>query len=500
MKKITLNSALLCILPIFVFIPIVFQLRQNIHFGGKDLFLDFIFSSIKPKIDYEILRVTIIRLKETFFIALLSWIISLSLGTIMGLLSSNIFYKFFNIPIILKKILKFFLTIIRSIHELIWGLILIQINGISISAGIIAICIPYTAINAKVISEQLNNIDQKKISAIEEINGNKLSSLITMVWNPIFYIFENFGKYRLECALRSTVILGLFGIGGIGTSIFLSFQSLNFRELWTYLWSLALLIILTIDCIERIKFKKILSKSYSFLFFVSPFILIITIILLSIYIFNSNKVFRYLLDNISFLQNNFISIKLLQSSLETILIGLLSSGIAICLPPFLLFIFNNNFLLFILRSLAFLLRLIPTPITLLILLMFNDPSISLAAFTLGFHNAGITYKLLESNLIKTDKKEYFALNSLGVSKRMSWFLGLFNKQAKSYLAYCAYRSDIIMRETAIVGVIGSFGLGWQLRESLSSFAWGEVSIIIFAYSLIATLGEIINAKVRSRLN
>ena len=78
-------------------------------------------------------------------------------------------------------------------------------------------------------------------------------------------------------------------------------------------------------------------------------------------------------------------------------------------------------------------------------------------------------------------------------------MGLFAKQAKSYLAYCAYRSDIIIRETAIVGLIGSVGLGWQLHESLSSFAWKEVGIVLIAYSSIAIIGESINAKIKSAL-
>ena len=65
--------------------------------------------------------------------------------------------------------------------------------------------------------------------------------------------------------------------------------------------------------------------------------------------------------------------------------------------------------------------------------------------------------------------------------------------------YCAYRSDIIIRETAILGVIGSVGLGWQLQESLSSFAWEEVIVILFAYSSIAIIWELINGKIKSNL-
>ena len=127
-----------------------------------------------------------------------------------------------------------------------------QIYGINFSIGIMAICIPYIAINAKVFSEQIENINLKTIESIKQINGIKFSSLITLLWSPVIKTFKNFGLYRLECAIRSTAILGLFGIGGIGKSIFLSFQTLNFSELWTYLWGLAFLII-----IAKAIFKKI---------------------------------------------------------------------------------------------------------------------------------------------------------------------------------------------------------------------------------------------------
>ena len=123
----------------------------------------------------------------------------------------------------------------------------------------------------------------------------------------------------------------------------------------------------------------------------------------------------------------------------------------------------------------------------------------MAALTLGLHNAGITSKLLFTNLDSQDKRNYIAIKSLGTSKKTSWLLGLFSKQAKSYLAYCAYRSDIIIRETAIVGVIGSVGLGWQLQESLSSFAWQEVITVLIAYSSIAIVGELINGKIKTSL-
>ncbi len=482
-----------------VCIPLGYQLINNIHFGGFKLFQEFLISAFNPKIDNEIIITVINRINETILIGFFSWLLSIIFGVIFGIISSNIFYEIFNIPNFFYRIIRFFLTIIRSIHEVVWGIILMQIYGINFSIGIIAICIPYIAVNSKVFAEQLETIDYKSFESINQINAPKFSSLLTLIWKPIINTFKNFGLYRLECSIRSTVILGLFGIGGIGTSIFLSFQTLNFRELWTYLWSLAILIILSGLIFKKIKFNttnKILS-----IFFIAVFFIVI-LFSFSYFLY---FIFNYNFENFNSVSPLFKSISnlglfnFLKLILETIILSLLSAGIAISLPPLLMVIFNNNTSKIFIKTFAFLLRLIPTPVILLILLTFNNPSLSLAALTLGLHNAGITSKLLFTNLDNQDRRNYIAMKSLGISKKTSWLLGLFSQQAKSYLAYCAYRSDIIIRETAIVGVIGSVGLGWQLQESLSSFAWQEVTIVLIAYSSIAIVGELINGKIKDSL-
>ncbi len=481
-----------------VCIPLGYQLINNIHFGGFKLFQEFLISAFNPKIDNEIIITVINRLNETIIIGFFSWLVSIIFGAIFGIISSNIFYKIFNIPNFFYRIIRFFLTIIRSIHEVVWGILLMQIYGINFSIGIIAICIPYIAVNSKVFAEQLETIDYKSFESINQINAPKLSSLLTIVWNPIINTFENFGLYRLECAIRSTVILGLFGIGGIGTSIFLSFQTLNFRELWTYLWSLAILIIISGLIFKKIKFNTT-NKNLSIFFIAVFFITILFSFSCFLYFIFKNIENFNSVSSLFKSSSDLVLFDFLKLILETIILSLLSTGIAISLPPLVIGIFNNNSSKIFIKIFAFLLRLIPTPVILLTLLTFNNPSLSLAALTLGLHNAGITSKLLFTNLDSQDKRNYIAMKSLGISKKTSWLLGLFSQQAKSYLAYCAYRSDIIIRETAIVGVIGSVGLGWQLQESLSSFAWQEVTIVLIAYSSIAIIGELINGKIKNSL-
>ncbi len=482
-----------------VFLPIGFSLLINFHIGGIEIFSDFFVSAFNPKINKEIISILILRLNETILISVCSWIISIVLGIILGILSSNIFYEFLKIPALFKGFIVLIITLMRSLHELVWCLILMQIFGINQLVGILAISIPFTAINAKVIREQIDTINSKSIKSLVLLKDNNLSALLTLIWHPILKTINNFGFYRIECTLRSTAILGLFGIGGIGTSLFLSFQTLNFREMWTYLWAFAFLTILVKEFTKKLKIKNInLQILILFISIVCP-ILIYYFYISTDLIINYLKIVLPVLEGFSFLSLKNIPDNYIESIFETIFLSFLATGIAISLPPSLLLISQNKNFIILLRIIAFWFRLIPPPIIILILLMFNEPSLSLAVITLGLHNAGITFKLLIENLDQAEKSNYIAMKSLGSSNRVGWLYGLFAKQCNSYLSYCAYRSDILIRETSIVGLVGSIGLGWQLNEALSSFDWNHVFLILFAYGTIAVIGELINGKIKSIL-
>ena len=197
LQKLKLDHTLISFLPILIFLPITYQIVNDFHIGGLELFLDFVKAAFTPKINNQIINLSITRLNETLIIAFTSWLISIIFGCFLGILSSDIFYKLIRIPVFIKYLLRFILNIIRSIHELVWCVILMQIFGINFSIGILAICLPFIAINAKVISEQLELVSADLIESITTLNGNNFSSLITLIWSPIIKTIKTFGFYSL---------------------------------------------------------------------------------------------------------------------------------------------------------------------------------------------------------------------------------------------------------------------------------------------------------------
>ncbi len=112
---------------------------------------------------------------------------------------------------------------------------------------------------------------------------------------------------------------------------------------------------------------------------------------------------------------------------------------------------------------------------------------------------GVLGRLLKETIEKNNQEAFEALESIGASNKNSWLYGKFSPISIYYLTYAAYRADIILRETVIVGVVGGVGLGWQLNESLSSFAWEEVIIITTTFISITLAGEILGEKLRNQM-
>lgn len=104
---------------------------------------------------------------------------------------------------------------IRSIHEMFWALLLIQITGLSPTTGILAIAIPYAGIFGKVFAEQMEEADLSAERVLPA--GTALVSRFVYARLPVLAgPFGDYLLYRLECGLRSTLVLGFIGLPTMG--------------------------------------------------------------------------------------------------------------------------------------------------------------------------------------------------------------------------------------------------------------------------------------------
>ena len=492
----------LVLLPALALLPVLLVVVNGAHGGGAEILGSFAVGAVSPSLDPALLRALLVGLQVTVATALTGWSCSLVLGVVLGCLSSERLWITWGGPCWPATVFRRLMALPRSVHELIWGLLLLQVLGLHPWVAVMAISIPYSCLIARVWRDQLQSLDPSRLQAMLQTGSSPLAACMTALSPVMGSVLVSYGGYRLECALRSATLLGVFGLGGLGMDLELSLKSLQFHELWTGLWLLTGVTIALEQGLrcwrnwsERAQFgqRRVLWFALAVLFSAG-----FGAVWLACLFPDSGSLnwFPVQWPDFSSFQQAALELPWLSMLWETLILTLLAAGIAIGLPPLLLLLTPARCWKRCVSGFWVVVRVIPPPLAVLLLLLSNQPTLAIGALALGLHNSGVMGRLLQEGLEEQDSSAQVALASSGASPRVSWLYGLLSPRSPSHLAYGAYRSDVILRETVVVGLIGGSGLGWQLLESLSSFHWAAVLLLITTYAALTLFGEWLSDRSR----
>ncbi len=476
------------LLPGLVFPVMLLVLALDLHGGGLNLLGRFALAAVQPSLDPPLIASLLQGLQVTLITALLAWGVSCLAGCAMGLLSSRHVWLLVNGTTTGAVLVRRLLAPIRSLHELIWGLLLLQVFGLNGWVAVLAIAVPYAALLARVVSDQIDSRNPPASLALQRGGAGPGAAFVTAVLPTVGPSLISQMAQRLDCALRSAVLLGVFGLGGLGTDLVLSLQSLQFRELWSGLWILALAMVLLEVLLNRFPTGMIL--------------LLLTAALPAGLLWGSMLQLDLTapqLADLSLFQavDGAALMEALTTTpwpgliLSTLGLTLLGSAVAISGPVLGLMVWPGRSAAHLQRWGWGLLRLLPPPLTALLLLMMVKPSLWLAGLALGLHHLGVMGRILVEDLDHNDPGLSQALRCMGAGQRQAWLMGELAPCSRSYLIYAASRCDVILRDTAVVGLVGGAGLGWQLIEALGSFHWAQVFWLVLAYATLTSLGELL---------
>jgi phosphonate transport system permease protein len=139
---------------------------------------------------------------------------------------------------------RFLMSLVRSIHELIWALLILSAMGVSPLAGMVALALPFSGTLGKVFSELIDEEARDAAQSLKAIGHRPLQTFLVGIFPAALPNLITYSFYRFECALRSSAVLGFVGIETIGLYIRLSHEEAYYREVWTYLYPLLAMIIL----------------------------------------------------------------------------------------------------------------------------------------------------------------------------------------------------------------------------------------------------------------
>ena len=176
---------LVILLPSLVLLPVLALLPGQIHGGGLDLLGRFLLAALRPSLDPLVWRSALSGLAITLAVALLGWAISLLGGILLGLASSRTLWRVASGHLWPAEALRRLLALPRSIHELLWGLLLLQVLGLRPVVAVVAIAIPYSALVARVVADLLDGLDTSRLEALRCAGAPAPAALLTALGPPL---------------------------------------------------------------------------------------------------------------------------------------------------------------------------------------------------------------------------------------------------------------------------------------------------------------------------
>jgi len=384
----------------------------------------------------------------------------------------------------------------RAIHELFWALLFIQIAGLSPLTGFLAILIPYTGVFAKVFSEILDECDKEPERSLS-LNPPNLSLFLYTRFFMCWEQLKNYLSYRLECGLRSSAILGFVGLPTLGFELESFFKQGDYAEAAGLLYLFFILII---------------SLKYVFKVTLLPFYVVAAFLYLPpvasgswtlMWGFITHDIVPAPLrtgDWLGFLDwcktlclNS--AFKGVFNSLILAQIALVCTGVmSLTLFPFRSALFFSKPWRFISHSGLIVLRSCPEYLLTFISLLIFGPSMLPAIIALSVHNSSIIAHLLalQSAQLKLQIDVQVGFNR--------YFYEVLPRLYGNFLALLFYRWEIILRETAILGMLGIPTLGFFIDSAFEDIRFDRALFFILISAILNMTVDSISVFFRKRLH
>ncbi len=148
----------------------------------------------------------------------------------------------------LATLLRGVLNLLRGIDTAIFALIFVSVVGLGPFAGALGVAFHTTGSMAKLYAEVLETIPPEPIEAIEATGSDRLRTFGFAILPEALPGLIGITLYLWEFNVRSSIILGIVGAGGIGYELLVSLKLLDFPRLATIL----LLILTMVSLIDAL--------------------------------------------------------------------------------------------------------------------------------------------------------------------------------------------------------------------------------------------------------
>ena len=387
------------------------------------------------------------------------------------------------------------LAALRAIPDLTLAILCVVLFGIGPGAGLVALTIYYSAGVAKMFADILRTAPHGPLLALRAAGASRLQVALYGLLPLKRQDLISYGAYEFECALRSAVVVGAVGGGGIGSELLGSLVSFDFRRVAAQVIVLAIVIAGFEAAASQLKRRP------AWLIALAP-IGVIAVVAYGPRFFalsHAATVFARMwppeipADGWA---------KLPQQIAETIWIAAAGTGgalaFALIAGPASARNLAPVWLAWPVRRLNELLRTIPEVVWALVLIAVVGIGPVAGAWAIGIHTAGTLSRLFAETLENAPRAPQEAVASTGASRLGVLAYATAPLAIGPLAAHTLFRFEWNLRIAAVLGAIGAGGVGQALYEAQQLFFYRQMLGYILVTAMLVGLVDAASERLRRR--
>lgn len=484
-----------------------------VNWPGLASFMQFWGASVSPDLSGSYLPTIADATVITLAFAALGSVLAVVLGFVGGVLICRVWWRSSTgrrptrhlTAIVLLRIVN---AIPRGVHEAVVALFLVAVLGQDPLVGVLAIAIPFGAMTAKVYADIFDSTDWAPYDNLRLGGASRAAAFAYGLLPLAFPDLLSYAFYRFECAVRSAVILGMIGAGGLGFELSVSFLALNYGQMWTAIYALIIINVL-VDYwshVLRTRATALITRT-SVLMMVLGTVTSIAVLGPNLSNLASDRTQMLAQDIVRRLFPPQVPDSLghlIAQSSETFLMALAAIFIAACVAVPAAFVaqLSRGGSTVVARSVRLLLhvaRTIPLPVWALLFLFIIYPGPLPGIVALAVYNFGVLGRLFAEAVENLDQRPGQAIRQLGASPLGVFAYATVPQSAPRFFGYALYRWETAIRETVVVGVVGAGGLGLLLEERRAAFDYSQMLCIAIALIVLSVIVDACSARIAATL-
>lgn len=118
----------------------------------------------------------------------------------------------------------------RAINEMVFAMLFIVAVGLGPFAGVLALWVHTTGVLAKLFAEAVEAIDPRPVEGVRATGASPLDEIIYGVLPQVMPLWISYALYRFESNVRSAMVVGMVGAGGIGVVLYEEIRSFDYQQ------------------------------------------------------------------------------------------------------------------------------------------------------------------------------------------------------------------------------------------------------------------------------